>query len=533
MLVSQKHAISLVCFDFFSEAQDSNSANRVSHFVLAGKKELKNNPANSASGKDLSSSHGYFDSEDVESSRFWNPRGLCIKPGMDVIIADASNCVIRQLSRGRITLAKAVQQARTPGGNGDKRGTVNARTRRRNTANASSLASSSLKRMNNNRNNSIIHRNIKNIQQHRRKKHAKKTVQSSIPTTRTKTNSMKKVALTPRGKAKQSASDGFGRTIGSILRKSFTSGKSPTRGYLEDVKQILAAPPSRSNISTTLTSSNATGTEASMGDISSPSSIKSSTKTRRQSSTDSSNTKRRTSMALLDRAWTHGKSSTKMFIDDIQDTITPQKNIRTTKEGMEGGDEEVQHQHQRPATAPININSQAVNHNFEKALRTDVHERDVIEKKRERRLSVTEAQRTKTKINQAQHASNIRTTRRVSELSGRKVKQSSVRKFARRPSSPHLSKTSMEDKKKGKLNRFAGLRELRRSKREIIEAKLTKERHRQFLLKKQGIKEKRILRKGGGRLSVSVHKASEMAVHEFHPSFSRRSTALSDVVRYT
>ena len=41
MLVSQKHAVSLVCFDFFSEYQDSNSANRVSHFVLTGKKELK------------------------------------------------------------------------------------------------------------------------------------------------------------------------------------------------------------------------------------------------------------------------------------------------------------------------------------------------------------------------------------------------------------------------------------------------------------------------------------------------------------
>ena len=55
----------------------------------------------------------------------------------------------------------------------------------------------------------------------------------------------------------------------------------------------------------------------------------------------------------------------------------------------------------------------------------------------------------------------------VTELSGKKVAQSSVRKFKRRrPSSPHLSKTSVEDKKKEKLNRFAGLRELRRSKRD-------------------------------------------------------------------
>ena len=56
--------------------------------------------------------------------------------------------------------------------------------------------------------------------------------------------------------------------------------------------------------------------------------------------------------------------------------------------------------------------------------------------------------------------------------------------------------------------------------------------YRKFMLKKQHTQPKRILRKGGGRLSVNIHNASEMAVHEFHPSFSRRSTAVSDVLRF-
>ena len=55
------------------------------------------------------------------------------------------------------------------------------------------------------------------------------------------------------------------------------------------------------------------------------------------------------------------------------------------------------------------------------------------------------------------------------------------------------------NKKKGKLNRFAGLRELRRSKREIMEAKLTRERHRQWILKKQATQPKKILRKGSSQ----------------------------------
>ena len=79
-------------------------------------------------------------------------------------------------------------------------------------------------------------------------------------------------------------------------------------------------------------------------------------------------------MTLLDRAWTRGKSSTKMFIDDIQDAVTPHKNDGLIEEQM---------QQQRPATAPVNTNSKVVNSNFEKALRTSVHERDVIERKRE------------------------------------------------------------------------------------------------------------------------------------------------------
>ena len=94
-------------------------------------------------------------------------------------------------------------------------------------------------------------------------------------------------------------------------------------------------------------------------------------------------------MTLLDRAWTRGKSSTKMFIDDIQDAVTPHKNDGLIEEQMQ--------QQQRPATAPVNTNSKVVNSNFEKALRTSVHERDVIERKRERRQSVTEAQKTKPK----------------------------------------------------------------------------------------------------------------------------------------
>ena len=530
MLVSHKHAISLVCFDFFSEAQDSNSANRISHFVLAGKKDLKKDTDKFSSNNDLAPSHGYLDSENVDASRFWNPRGLCIKPGMDVMVADASNCVIRQLSRGHITLAKAVQQVRTPGvakktGLQSSRGgsiSSNSRRRRSTKTRGQLLKPPSYKRSNNNRNNSIINRNIKNIQQQRRKSSRKSQVAVTAANKRGGVRKAKNAALTPRGKSKQSANDGMGRTIGSILRQSFTSGASPTRGYLEDVKQILAAPPSRKNIST-LSTTNNNNMDMSASGISSPSSINS-TKDRRRSSTNSSNTKRRTSMTLLDRAWTRGKSSTKMFIDDIQDAVTPHKNDGLIEEQMQ--------QQQRPATAPVNTNSKVVNSNFEKALRTSVHERDVIERKRERRQSVTEAQKTKPKINQAQHGSDVRTTRRVTELSGKKVKQSSVRKFKRRPSSPHLSKTTVEDKKKGKLNRFAGLRELRRSKREIMEAKLTRERHRQWTLKKQATQPKKILRKGGGRLSVSAHRASEMAVHEFHPSFSRRSTAVSDVIRY-
>ena len=153
----------------------------------------------------------------------------------------------------------------------------------------------------------------------------------------------------PRGKSKKSAKDGMGKTIGSILRKSYTSGISSTRGYLDDVKQILTAPPSRGNIV-------ANGSDELDATPRSPS-------PRRSSS-------RRKSMGLLDRAWTHGKSSTKMFIDDIQDVITPSKQASGSME-ME-----------RPPSS-INSSVHSVNDTFEKALRTNVHERDVLEKKRE------------------------------------------------------------------------------------------------------------------------------------------------------
>ena len=88
--------------------------------------------------------------------------------------------------------------------------------------------------------------------------------------------------LTPRSKSKQSANDGMGKTIGSILRKSYTSGMSSTRGYLDDVKQILNAPPSRGTIVTKGT------VELGATALTNP---------RRSSN-------RRNSMGLLDEAWT-------------------------------------------------------------------------------------------------------------------------------------------------------------------------------------------------------------------------------------
>ena len=161
MLVSQKHAVSLVCFDFFSEYQDSNSANRVSHFVLTGKKELKKGD----SATDTAPSHGYLDSEDISSTRFWNPRGLCIKPGMDVMVADASNCVIRQLSRGHMTLAKAVQQVRTPRSNAQSlASSKNAGSKRASSRSNRRSFLTANKRKSQNKNNSIIYRNIKSVQ---------------------------------------------------------------------------------------------------------------------------------------------------------------------------------------------------------------------------------------------------------------------------------------------------------------------------------------------------------------------------------
>ena len=50
-----------------------------------------------------------------------------------------------------------------------------------------------------------------------------------------------------------------------------------------------------------------------------------------------------------------------MFIDDIQDAVTPHKNDGLIEEQMQ--------QQYRPATAPVNTNSKVVNSNFEKALR--------------------------------------------------------------------------------------------------------------------------------------------------------------------
>ena len=112
MLVSQKHAVSLVCFDFFSEYQDSNSANRVSHFISNPEKRAEK--GNSTT--DLPS-HGYLDSEDISSTRFWNPKRPLHQARHECHGCRCQWCVIRQLSRGHVTLAKAVQQVRTPRSN--------------------------------------------------------------------------------------------------------------------------------------------------------------------------------------------------------------------------------------------------------------------------------------------------------------------------------------------------------------------------------------------------------------------------------
>ena len=99
------------------------------------------------------------------------------------------------------------------------------------------------KRKNQSKNKSIIYRNIKSVQNYNG--NTKSKVASRI---KKEPSQRQKSMLTPRSKSKKSAKDGMGKTIGSILRKSYTSGISSTRGYLDDVKQILTAPPSRSNI---------------------------------------------------------------------------------------------------------------------------------------------------------------------------------------------------------------------------------------------------------------------------------------------
>ena len=216
------------------------------------------------------------------------------------MVADASNCVIRQLSRGHMTLAKAVQQVRTleVTRNHSHRVKTQEVNEHLQGANAAPFLTAN-KRKSQNKNNSIIYRNIKSVQNH--DGNTKSKVASRV---KKEPSQRQKSILTPRSKSKKSAKDGMGKTIGSILRKSYTSGMSSTRGYLDDVKQILTAPPSRGNIV-------ANGSVDLGATPRSPS-------PRRSSS-------RRKSMGLLDRAWTHGKSSTKMFIDDIQDVITPNK----------------------------------------------------------------------------------------------------------------------------------------------------------------------------------------------------------------
>ena len=61
---------------------------------------------------------------------------------------------------------------------------------------------------------------------------------------------------------------------------------------------------------------------------------------------------------------------------------------------------------------------------------------------------------------------------------------------------------------------------------EVIEARRTKERLRSMEAAKLPAQRRSVLKKGGGRMSVSICNASELAVHQFHPSMSRRSTAL-------
>ena len=86
-----------------------------------------------------------------------------------------------------------------------------------------------------------------------------------------------------------------------------------------------------------------------------------------------------------------------------------------------------------------------------KALRTNVHERDVLEKKRERRRSVTEAQKSKPKINQAQHEPNVRVSRRVTELSGKMHVGKQASKVQKEGHRPHIWRKQAHCRKERKV----------------------------------------------------------------------------------
>ena len=464
-LVSHKHAISLVAFDFVSELHDDATASRVSHFVLSGEEESIEKKRNSSI-----SAHGYLDSEDVADSRYWNPRGLCTKPGMDVMVADASNCVIRQLSRGGISLAKAVAQVRTPHHIRGKHVRHHVTQRSPESSPSKSFAGKKLF-----------------------KTPSKVEKSASRRSTLTSSSSRKSVSKAPtplREKAKKSAKAEMGKSMGSILKRSYAQGGS-NQGYLDDIKRILTAPPASQRRESIV--------KPQRRPSSSPG----------QHRRASTNTRQTPMEQLVNEAWKKRNGQTSdAYLHDVNNW----KAIPETKN---------EHIHKK----------KAVETRFESGLRPDVHERDVIERKKERIRSIDKV---KARIKQSQPRSSsgkqIVRTRRVTTLeASRSRTAASPRKYANQISSPHLLVAASPTAKNGCRRasvHFAGLKRLRRSKMEVIEARRTRERLRSMEAAKLPAQRRSILKKGEGRMSVSTHNASELAVHKFHPSMSRRSTAL-------
>jgi hypothetical protein len=432
-LVAHKHAISLVAFDFVSEAQDDAAASRVSHFVLSGEEDAPKRTAPVPA-------HGYQDAEDVGEARYWNPRGLAVKPGMDIIVADASNCVIRQLSRGGIPLARAI---RAPGvatakkaGKAGKAGHDG--TRRKSHKLAITNSREPRARING---------------AHLRSPRRRATARPAARLFKARATPGR--ASTPVRNAKEVAESGMGSTMGSILKRSYKTGGSG-QGYLDDVRRILTAPGGR-------------------------------------------------------KGTPKGRSP---------------KGRSPKGRSPPMDDREKEEEKREAAPTPTPTPSRGRRKSFQEALREDVHERDTVEKKKERRKSVTQAH--------AKAGRGPRPTimRRVTQLqrdaSGGPGPKGAPTRYSRRPSSPHLVVAASPKTDRGVRResvRFAGLKKLRRSKMEILEARKTRERLRSMAAAKSK-QTKKMLKKGGGRMSVVTESASEMAVHQFHPSMSRRRTSL-------